>query len=892
MKQQDNNPFFAEESDHINIKQEFYKYLRFWPWFVFALILSFAGSYFYLRYATKVYQSIAKIKILGKNESSLSSSFIFKKSNINLENAKETLTSYRTIEHVVKELKLTSVIYEKHIIQTSERNTLPFHYNQVIPFDSIRSTSNFEINFNDRSLEVLDIKNYKRYTFINFNSYDVEHDLPFQIKIEDKLQIKKNIGKKFILSLRQPREVILDLKKSIFVQSSEESDLLELSIEGESPEKSEKILNTLIDVFNKDGINDRQLVSKNIYDFIDKRFIYLAKELDSIEVAKKDFKQSNNLVDLPTDTQLGLEQRIKTDEEVFKIENQLELSAVLKKTLNSDSKYDLLPSNVGLESINVNSLIKEYNSVVLEKDKLIVSAGKNNLTVRSLLSKINDLRENIDKSLVAYEDQLNVSLQQIKSRNQIFKSQVAQVPEMEKRMRAIERQQDIKENSYSLLLKNREEAAINLGTIEPPSKVIEYAISNSDPIAPKSEIIYFGALVIGLLVPFGVLHIIFMLDTKLHSKSDIERIVSDIPVVGEIPEIKKGVKIFKNPNDKSAFAESFKILSLNVNDILPLRKNGNVIYCTSSIKGEGKTFVSLNLSLALSSINKKVLLIDSDLRNPQIHNYLNIERNTDGLSNYLYDIDIDFDWKSSLIKGFYQHPKHDTLISGSTLSNPAYLLANGRFKKLLEEARLLYNYVIVDTVPTTSVADTLLISQFADATICVTRADYTEKDIINASIDLHRKKKLKNMAYVITSVAGSDKFYGYREVPVSLKYTAIAAIIFALGIFGWKAYDNNQYKNQLLVEHQQEIVEKEIKNYHIVAGAFRKRTNTEKKIKQLKAKGFDAQIVEVNKSNLIHVSYASYKTRNEALVGLKMIKETESEDAWILEEKIIPSFQK
>ena len=186
---------------------------------------------------------------------------------------------------------------------------------------------------------------------------------------------------------------------------------------------------------------------------------------------------------------------------------------------------------------------------------------------------------------------------------------------------------------------------------------------------------------------------------------------------------------------------------------------GKVILCTSSIKGEGKTFVSLNLSLALASLNKKVLLIGADLRNPQLHTYINIEKNRAGLSNYLHDVNTD--WKQSLIKGFDKHPSHDILISGNLPPNPAHLLTNGNFEILLEEAKSLYDFIIVDTAPTILVTDTLLISHLADATMYMTRADFTEKSLLDHSIDLNKHKKLTNMAYVVNGV-GANKSYGYN----------------------------------------------------------------------------------------------------------------------------------
>ncbi|HUH28461.1 CpsD/CapB family tyrosine-protein kinase, partial [Gelidibacter sp.] len=218
--------------------------------------------------------------------------------------------------------------------------------------------------------------------------------------------------------------------------------------------------------------------------------------------------------------------------------------------------------------------------------------------------------------------------------------------------------------------------------------------------------------------------------------------------------------VFDDPNARSVLAESFRILSSNVDYILPVTNEGKgkVIYCTSTIKGEGKTYVSINLSLALSSINKKVLLIGADLRNPQIHIHVKEAKNAKGLSNYLHDDG--FNWRDALVSGFEKHPNHHILLSGAIPPNPAHLLTNGRFTKLIEEAKEEYDYIIVDTAPTILVTDTMLISQLADATIYIARANFTERNLLRFSKDLSESGKLKNMAYVINSV-GASKSYGY-----------------------------------------------------------------------------------------------------------------------------------
>ncbi|NRB84791.1 MAG: polysaccharide biosynthesis tyrosine autokinase, partial [Winogradskyella sp.] len=632
---------------------------------------------------------------------------------------------------------------------------------QILMPDGITNLSTYNIIINASGFEILDVKTEQTFNFKEHSTYSIDHDLPFNLKLDRTIPFQDIKCKTFIDNFNSKKNATLNLKRLLEVEPiGEQSDLLKVSIKGESTELTEAIINSLVEIFNQDGISDRRLVSKRTLEFIDDRFEFLALELDSIEVDFKDFKQQNNLIDIETDAQIGLEKRTKSDEEVFRLNNQLALAKLIQEALRSPNS-ELLPANFGLESSNINTLIADYNTAVLDRDKLKKSAGENNPSVQIANTAIADLKLNIENSLKAYISQLETSQNQLELRNKRLVGEVAQIPEKEKLLRSIAREQKIKESLYLLLLQKREEAAINYAITEPSIKVVEYALSGSKPISPKPNIVYAGALLGGLLIPFGILYLIFMLDTKLHSKDDINTLSPKIPVVGEIPDLKKKKNtIFNDPSDRSALAESFRILSSNVNYILPLNKDnkGRVIFCTSTIKGEGKTLVSLNLSLALSSINRKVLLIGADLRNPQIHTHIAENKQKPGLSNFLHDAN--YNWKDALISGFEKHPNHQIILSGSIPPNPAHLLTNGRFEKLLEEAREEYDYVVVDTAPTILVTDTLLISQLADATIYLARANYTEKNLLKFSKELEETGKLKNMAYVLNSV-GAGKSYGY-----------------------------------------------------------------------------------------------------------------------------------
>ena len=759
------NPFVLED-EPINIKHELARYLPFWPWFAFCLAVGLCIAFFNLRYAPRIFETTAKIKVLDESDGLElpTSAFIFKRSNINLENEIEILTSYIISERVVRALNLSTTFYEEGTIQTSPLHRLPFEFKQLTAADSMAIDINYKIEIQNSKFLITDLRSEDAIDFKGLNTYDKSHDLPFQLRYSPSVEmpLKQLEGKTYLIHFTSIKKATLNLKAQLNIESiGEGSDLLRLVINGEDTEHSEQILNTLIATFNADGIKDRQLVSERTIDFIDDRFVFLAEELDSIEINQQDFKQRNNLIAIATDAEIGLEQRTQSEGEVFKIENQLTLAQLLERSLISDAESDLLPSNIGIDNVGINTLIAEYNLAVIKKDKLANSGGINNPTVKSAETAVTELRWNIDRSLKAYMAQLEASQKQVVSRNNRLLGRVSQMPENEKLLRGIKRQQAIKESLYVLLLQKREEAAINLAITEPSVKVVEYALSGITPISPKSPTVYAVALLGGLLLPFGVLYLMFMLDTKVHSKDDITKANSKIPVIGEIPDVKKSKDIiFTNPNDRSAVAESFRILSANVDYILPIKEGekGKVIYCTSTIKGEGKTYISINLSLALSSINKKVLLIGADLRNPQIHTQINEDKHRPGLSNYLHDVD--YNWRDSLINGFDKHPNHHIILSGEIPPNPAHLLTNGRFKTLIEEAKKDYDYIIVDTAPTILITDTMLISQLADATVYVVRADYTEKNLLKFSKELEATGKLKNVAYVINSV-GASKSYGY-----------------------------------------------------------------------------------------------------------------------------------
>jgi capsular exopolysaccharide synthesis family protein len=753
-----------EQSASFNVKKELVKYLRYWPWYVIGLALGLTIAYFYIRYQPRSYQTQAKIKLLDQSDGMdlPGAAMLMKRSNVNIDNEIEILKSYLIVEKVVKKLRLNTSFYDKGNIQTSQLKSLPFLFNQKHSPDSV-APGKYEIRILENKLQIENIYSEAVTEFPSFSTFNSEHNLPFEVRISPESKAKLS-NKTYIVVFSNLKDAVMTLKGRLSIGPlGKRGNLLSLRIQGQSKELSESILNTLIEVFNQDGIEDRQLVSKRTLEFIEDRFLFLSKELDSIETDRQVFKQQNNFVDLAADAQIDIAQETTTEQTLFEMENQLSLANFLDQTISTQGNSKLLPNNIGLDNQVMNTLIGEYNEAFLEKEKLKISGGDNNPNVKLAEEQLGYILINIKKSLKDFIKELEFIKKQIENRNKSFANQISQIPEKEKLFRDIERQQSIKENLYLFLLQKREEASISLETTEPTVKIVEFALSSNAPISPSPKSVYMAAIMLGLLLPFAVVYLIFFLDSKIHGKSDIEALNTSIPIVAEIPIIdsKKQSIVFDNPNDRSELSEAFRILSSNVNFMLPRDTDtGKVIFVTSTIKGEGKTFVALNLSLALSSINKKVLLIGADLRNPQLHSYLGLDKNIKGLSNYLHG-DIE-NWKEFTKEGFKKHANHNMLLSGELPPNPAHLLTNGKFETLLNEAKSTYDYIVVDTAPSLLVTDTLLISQHADATIYVTRAGVTDQNLLEYSTELYKNNKLKNMGYVVNYVGHGNRSYGYN----------------------------------------------------------------------------------------------------------------------------------
>ncbi|MDA9325346.1 polysaccharide biosynthesis tyrosine autokinase [Flavobacteriales bacterium] len=751
------NSNFQETDDEFDLKKEFFKYFFFWKYFLVSILFFLFCAYIFNRYTAKVYDTTAKIQILDKKQSSMdmpSAEDLFSNSKINLENEIEILKSFPVLERVIRNLDLNIYVEGVGDVMNGQILSYPFNFTSKINTDSLKNKMSFNLILEENGLLVTNIDDDKEYVFPEFSTTGVTHDLPFEITDIIKERFLMN---SYNILFIPTSNLISSLKNSIIVSPlGKKSDMISLNIQNSNTEYSKRLINEIIDVFNQDGINDRQLIHKRTIDFVNERYVFLSSELDSIEIGKKIFKIKNDLVDLTSSTAISLQKNFKSEASIFSNENKIFIISNLLEEL-SKLDFELLPSNIGIENMEINSSILTYNNAVLEQRKLISSAGVNNPSVKQLNSSIADIRENIIFSLNNYLLQLNIINEKLLNQLNDIENSIADIPDQEKNLRAIERNQLIKETLYLFLLQKGEEAQVSYAITEPSVKVVEYAISNPIPISPKTNILFLGALLLGLMIPFGILYLVFMFDTKVHSKEDLES--TNYNTLGEIPffNLEETNKLFSDPNSRDIIAESFRMLMSNVKYLFKSQKECNVMIVSSSIKGEGKTLTAMNLSLAFASLNKKVLLIGCDLRNPQLHKHIAEDKNTFGLVNFL--VDPATKWREATLKKFDNHPTHDILLSGALPPNPLNLINNGNFDILIEQAKKEYDYIIIDSAPTLLVADTKSIYHLADTMVYMVRVGVTDKEILK-HIDSISKENDINLGVVLNGV-GQKNSYGY-----------------------------------------------------------------------------------------------------------------------------------
>ncbi|WP_405198364.1 GumC family protein [Christiangramia sp. LLG6405-1] len=764
----------SEENNESNfdLKAELFKYLAYWKLIVLGLLVGGLLAFLYNRYTIPKYRTSATMVMVDDEEKNAMSAIpsggatILSLGEQNLQSQVEKLKSKQLVSRVISELGLNkSYFIEGNIISVEAYKSSPIYLEFISP-DTIVNNSKLDLiikpvsdtkyslsstgNDYEDNFEIGEIVSFQDLKFVV---------LPYSQNAEGSFKNSKTVN--FVLEPLQ--ETTNRYIESLGIApKGKATDILELSFVNESSAKSKDFLNNLMERFNEEGVKNKQEVAANTTSFIQERLEMITSELDSVEVGIAEFKRENQIMNVESGAAEFQSKFSVAEQNIFDTQTQLELLNSLESVLKNQAQFELLPE-VGVNDSGIAGLIRSYNALVMERKMYLESDGTvNNPIIKNLSEQLIGLRDNLYDNIESTRQSLNIRLDELDSRENIAQGKFSTFPGLEKGMRNIERQQQIKEQLYLFLLQRREEAAISYAATASVSRVVDSAYTINDPVDPEPWIILLAGFLIGAIIPILIVFIKNFLDTKIHHKGDLSPLLKSVPFVGEVPKIVSGEDDVIHLNDRSPLAESFRILRTNLAYLIQKKDKeiGNTIFVTSTVKGEGKTFIAYNLARTLSSTSKKVLLIGADIRNPKLHRYSNQTDGTKekGLSDYLYDYDVTLlDITSHTMENDIGV---DVILSGPIPPNPAELLMNDRMESLINESKTKYDYVIVDTAPAMIVTDTLLISQLADYTLYVTRADYTEKNLLEFPKDLKKQGKLKGLAVILNDVDYSKFSYG------------------------------------------------------------------------------------------------------------------------------------
>ena len=763
-----------QAASQVKITDVIYTTLQRWPWILLSLFICLGLAYIYLLRTAPTFERSASIVIKDDDQgSSLGdvsgiSELGFVKTNSNLLDEINKLKSPDIMMEVVRRLHLDKnyAIDGQFHDDVLYGSTLPI----TVDFPGLLDTRAVHAVVGvspDGKVSISDLRfNNKDYDQLEGKTFHFGDTIrtPQTAIVVNRSQFFRPGSQLEVIVDKMPFKTAVDAysNRLSVVQNDEDSNTINLTFSDVSTQRAEDLLNTVINIYNEKWLEDRNLIATSTSRFIDERLKVIERDLGNVDQNISSYQSEHLIPDVQQAGQMYMTENQAVSSEILALNNQLQMSRYMKEFLaNSTNRLEILPQNSGIGSTPIETQIAAYNQILLERSQLSKNENSTHPVVLDYDAKLAGMRQAIiaaiDNQIVALNTQIR-GLQGSKSQTQ---AQIAATPTQAKYLLSVERQQKVMESLYLFLLQKREENELSQAFTAYNTQVIKSPYGSNSPTAPHSLRILAVAFLLGLFFPFGIEYLRQLLNTRVRGRKDLDQLT--IPLLGEIPSMpaakgeSKKTRLVVKQGKRDVINEAFRVLRTNIGFLSSKDNGSTVIMVTSFNPGSGKTFISVNLGVALAIKGKRVLVIDGDLRRCSSSAYVgNPEM---GLSNYLVGSVNDL---GSIIKC-------DTIVRGLCIlpvgtipPNPTELLESDRFSQMLSILRREYDYILIDCPPIEMMADAQIIESMVDRTIFVIRAGLFERSMLPEIQKLYDSKKVRFMSLILNDTATTTGRYGSK----------------------------------------------------------------------------------------------------------------------------------
>ena len=736
-------------------------YLRHWPWFVLSLALALGVAYLYLLYKQPIYRIEANLLLQDEKTGNQQTNPLKELEGYSpkkvVENELEVLTSSTLMKLVVDKLHLNTRYFRKMSFGKREIYTESPVWLLIESAKPALYKKMLEVSFlSDKTVQ------------INDHSYPLNQSIqtPYgRLRILTREPVSRQTGPLLVQAMTPTSAVGMYLGSLKVVPTSKTSSVIHLTLEDAVPQKGEAILNTLINEYNQAAITDNTKIAKSTLQFVENRLRVVAGELAAVEKNVEKYKSDLGITDLSAQAQSFLQTTQQNDAQLNQIGVQLATLGDLQKFVNTQSdKRGSTPATVGISDPVLLGQIEKLSQLELERDQLLNTTSEKSPLLQTVDSQIKATNNNISQNIKTMKSMLLSSQQQYQTNNQQISSVVRTIPKQERMLMDINRQQNIKNDLYTYLLQKREEMAAMFAAAVANSRVIDAAQSSESPVKPVGVVIYALFSLVGLLMPTAVITGRNALNSRVSRRQDVEH-ATQVPILGEVMKKRHREPLLVAPSNRSVIAEQIRSIRTIIKSEPDETIANQVFLCTSSISGEGKSFISINLGASMAMLRQPCVIVEMDMRLPRLHQLFNFD-NSVGLSTYL-DGEATLDEILQPVPGY---PNYYMIPSGPLPQEPSELLSGDTMKQLMQSLRERFRYVILDAPPIGIVTDAEVVASYADTTLFVVRHGVTPKHSLKTLDLLYREQRFKNMRIILNGVGTGESYHSNHQYKNSYLY--------------------------------------------------------------------------------------------------------------------------